>query len=76
MYRYIIDNYIARKWTLEDVAKSELFFNTHNVGNTAFPFPKDLFVKFVKENDGYFPGNTLYRYRYRYIYRYYRYPNK
>jgi nicotinamide phosphoribosyltransferase len=28
---------------------------THNAGFQPYPFPKDLFMKFVNENDGYFP---------------------
>jgi nicotinamide phosphoribosyltransferase len=53
--RYIIENYVSRKWTLEDVDKIEHFLSTHNVANTPYPFPKDLFIKFIKENDGRFP---------------------
>lgn len=53
--RYLIENYIAKKWTMQDVEKAELFYSTHNAGFTPFPFPKDLFVKIVEEHDGYFP---------------------
>ncbi|KAJ3322131.1 hypothetical protein HDV06_003582 [Boothiomyces sp. JEL0866] len=53
--RYIIENYIAKKYTAEDVEQAASFFEHHNAGATKFPFPKDLFLKFVKENDGYFP---------------------
>ncbi|KAF9297653.1 hypothetical protein BGZ74_009739, partial [Mortierella antarctica] len=53
--RYIVENYIAKKWTLEDVLKADHFFSTHNAGFTQFPFPRDLFVKIVKDHDGYFP---------------------
>ncbi|KAG0082420.1 hypothetical protein BGZ92_011758 [Podila epicladia] len=53
--RYIVENYIAKKWTLEDVQKADHFFSTHNAGFTQFPFPRDLFVKIVKDYDGYFP---------------------
>lgn len=53
--RYIIENYISRKYTLKDVSDAALFFKTHNAGATEFPFPEALFLKFVKENDGYFP---------------------
>ncbi|KAF9436244.1 hypothetical protein BGZ76_004499 [Entomortierella beljakovae] len=53
--RYIIENYVSKKWTLLDVERAEFFFSTHNAGFTAFPFPKDLFVKIVQEYDGYFP---------------------
>ena len=27
----------------------------HNAGFTHYPYPKELFLKFVRENDGYFP---------------------
>ena len=53
--RYIIENYVSRKWTVWDVMAADNFFKTHNEGYHAFPFPKDLFLKFIKENDGYFP---------------------
>lgn len=53
--RYIVDNYLNKQWTVEDVEKADKFYSTHNVGFSEYPFPKDLFLKFVKENDGYFP---------------------
>lgn len=53
--RYIIENYVAIKWTKKDVELAEKFFATHNANFTPFPFPKDLFLKFIEENDGYFP---------------------
>jgi len=53
--RYIVENYLEKQWTIEDVERSDVFFKTHNAGYTPFPFPKDLFLKFVKENNGYFP---------------------
>eukprot|EP01114_Cavostelium_apophysatum_P007401 TRINITY_DN1949_c0_g1_i3.p1 TRINITY_DN1949_c0_g1~~TRINITY_DN1949_c0_g1_i3.p1 ORF type:complete len:532 (-),score=140.66 TRINITY_DN1949_c0_g1_i3:48-1580(-) len=53
--RYIVQTYLERKWTVEDVEKAEHFYSTHMPGGTPFPFPKDLFLKFIKENDGYFP---------------------
>lgn len=53
--RYIIENYVARPWTTWDVEMADKFFQTHNAGYTKFPFPKDLFLKFIKENNGYFP---------------------
>ena len=43
--RYIIENYVGRKWTIEDVERSSNFFGTHNAGFCPFPFPKDLFLK-------------------------------
>lgn len=53
--RYIVENYFNKRWTVEDVEQADLFYKTHNVLNTPYPFPKDLFLKFVKENYGYFP---------------------
>ncbi len=51
-----------------DVLQADQFFQTHHAGATAFPFPKDLFLKFIKEKNGYFPikieavpeGTTVY----------------
>jgi len=37
------------------VEAADRFYSTHNAGFTAYPYPKDLFLKFVKENHGYFP---------------------
>ncbi|CAG8575713.1 5260_t:CDS:10 [Cetraspora pellucida] len=54
-FRYIIENYVARQWTLQDIELAEEFYETHNFNYTSFPFPKDLFLKFIEENDGYFP---------------------
>ncbi|KAJ2724076.1 hypothetical protein GGI07_002197 [Coemansia sp. Benny D115] len=53
--RYVIEHYISRQWTLQDVNMAEAFFKTHNAGFTAFPFPRDLFLKFIAEHNGYFP---------------------
>ncbi len=53
--RYLINTYLNRQWTKEDVHKAELFYSTHNAGFKAFPFPTDLMLKFVEENNGYFP---------------------
>lgn len=53
--RYIVENYLEKRWTVQDVEQAALFYSTHNVLNTEYPFPKDLFLKFVHENDGYFP---------------------
>ena len=43
--RYLIDSYICKKWTEEDLARSEAFFSMHHAGYTAFPWPKELFHK-------------------------------
>ncbi len=34
---------------------AEAFYKTHNAGFTPYPFPRELFAKFIRENDGYFP---------------------
>ena len=53
--RYIVENYLNKKWTKEDVDTAAKFYSTHNVLGTEYPFPKELFMSFVDENDGYFP---------------------
>jgi nicotinamide phosphoribosyltransferase len=53
--RYAIENFVSVQWTMEDVENMANFLSTHNAGNTPYPFPKHLFEKFVKENNGYFP---------------------
>lgn len=54
--RYLIDNYVSQQWSMEDVAKADLFYQTHLAPNfSKFPFPRPLFEKFVQENNGYFP---------------------
>lgn len=47
--QYIIDIHIARRWTRDDLIRAETFCQTHNVGGTHFPFPKDLFIKVLRE---------------------------
>lgn len=53
--RYIVENFLEHQWTVEEVEMAEKFYSTHNAGNTPYPFPKNLFLKFIKENNGYFP---------------------
>jgi nicotinic acid phosphoribosyltransferase len=53
--RYIVENVLNHKWTVEEVEEADKFFQTHNAGFTPYPFPKNLFLKFIKENNGYFP---------------------
>eukprot|EP00286_Rhodomonas_abbreviata_P018302 CAMPEP_0181308900 /NCGR_PEP_ID=MMETSP1101-20121128/11726_1 /TAXON_ID=46948 /ORGANISM="Rhodomonas abbreviata, Strain Caron Lab Isolate" /LENGTH=563 /DNA_ID=CAMNT_0023415347 /DNA_START=161 /DNA_END=1852 /DNA_ORIENTATION=+ len=53
--RHCIENLVARRWTRADVEAAEAFYSTHNAGATPYPFPKDLFLKFIDEHDGYFP---------------------
>lgn len=53
--RYIVENYLNRQWTVEEVEQADKFYSTHNAAGTAYPYPKELFLKFIKENNGYFP---------------------
>ena len=53
--RHLVESYLCHRWTEAEVAQAEQFFATHNAGGTAYPFPRDLFMKFIRENDGYFP---------------------
>lgn len=53
--QYVVENYLNKQWTVEDVEEAAFFYSTHNVLGTQYPFPKELFLKFVKENQGYFP---------------------
>jgi nicotinic acid phosphoribosyltransferase len=53
--RYLVENFLNHKWTRAEVESAAAFYETHNAGFTPYPFPTDLFLKFVEENDGYFP---------------------
>jgi len=53
-----VENIVCIQWTEQDVERAEVFYRTHNVGpgqGSPYPFPKDLFLKFIRENNGYFP---------------------
>ena len=57
--RHFVETYLHRRWTMEDLAKADAFYAGHNTGAggefTRYPYPRDLFEKFIRENDGYFP---------------------
>lgn len=53
--RYIVERYLHRRWTVQDVENADHFFSRHCAGSEPLPWPRDLFMKFVKERDGYFP---------------------
>lgn len=54
--RYILENYVYRRWTLQDVELADAFFAGHRAPDfSAFPYPRELFLKFIAENDGYMP---------------------
>ncbi|PSC68478.1 nicotinate phosphoribosyltransferase [Micractinium conductrix] len=54
--RYILEHYVARRWTREEVELADRFYAGHRAPSAApFPYPRDLFLKFIEENDGYMP---------------------
>ena len=53
--RYIVENFLEKRWTMADVELAAHFYSTHGAMGSAFPFPRHLFEKFVLENDGFFP---------------------
>ena len=54
--RHVLEQYIERRWTREDVDLADAFYSTHQAPtNTPYPYPRHLFLKFIEENDGYMP---------------------
>ena len=54
--RYIVEQFIERRWTVEDVELADKFYGTHQAPmNSPYPYPRHLFLKFIAENDGYMP---------------------
>jgi len=53
--QYFVERWLMQQWTEADVQAAEQFYATFNAGNTNHPFPRDLFLKFVRENQGWFP---------------------
>jgi hypothetical protein len=54
--RYILDQHVSRRWTALDVERADAFYATHMApGHSPFPYPRDLFLKFIAENGGYMP---------------------
>uniref|UniRef100_A0A7S0MWA0 Nicotinamide phosphoribosyltransferase n=1 Tax=Pyramimonas obovata TaxID=1411642 RepID=A0A7S0MWA0_9CHLO len=54
--RYIVETFLNKRWTVQDVENADKFYSQHLAPfYTEYPWPKDLFLKFIKENDGYFP---------------------
>jgi hypothetical protein len=54
--RYVVENFVARQWTMKDVEDADAFYSTHQAPTyTAYPYPRELFEKFIKENNGYMP---------------------
>jgi len=54
--RYIVETFLCKKWTQQEVDNADKFYSTHMAPfYTEYPFPKELFTKFITENEGYFP---------------------
>ena len=54
--RHFCETVLYHQWTREEVEEADLFLSTHLAPKgEAYPFPKHLFLKFIDENDGYFP---------------------
>jgi len=53
--RYVIEHYIQHRWTVDDIDDAAHFYSTHNTSHTPMPFPRDLFLRFIQQHDGWFP---------------------
>lgn len=53
--RHVVEEYLHTRWTLDDIDNAALFFQTHGSSFGDHAFPRALFERFVRENDGYFP---------------------
>ncbi|QDZ24410.1 nicotinamide phosphoribosyltransferase [Chloropicon primus] len=54
--RYIVETFLHKKWTKQEVDNIAKFYDTHKAPfNTRYPWPEDLFYSIVEECDGYFP---------------------
>jgi len=53
--RHVVEQYLSAQWTQDDVDNAAVFYATHNSGFSEYPFPRELFEKVVRENNGYFP---------------------
>ena len=54
--RYIVEHYVNRQWTMKDVEQADAFYSQHKApDHSSFPYPRDLFVKFIEENNGFMP---------------------
>lgn len=48
-----MDTFLCKPWTMGDIEQMGLFYETHMAPlYTQYPWPRDLFEQFVKENAG------------------------
>jgi nicotinic acid phosphoribosyltransferase len=53
--RHIVEHWLEKQWDHEQLAYLDYFMSTQNAGSTPYPYPREQFVKFINENNGYFP---------------------
>lgn len=53
--QYIVDKFLNKQWTMAELEEANRFVATHNAGGTPYPFPRQLFIDMIEENNGYFP---------------------
>lgn len=53
--RHLVNRFLEHRWTEQDLVLCDAFFATHSIGFKPFPYPRELFAKFIRENSGYFP---------------------
>src|SRR5262245_13758970 len=49
--RYIVEHYLHHRWTHQELDILGTYMSTHSAGGVPYPWPEDLFRKFVDEND-------------------------
>lgn len=53
--RYLYDEILCRKITLQDIEEADAYLNHHGVQKSQFYWPKDLWLSVVEENNGFLP---------------------
>ena len=53
--RYQYETILNRQITMEDIEVADEYLTAHGVAKSQFPYPRDLFLKVVEENNGYWP---------------------
>lgn len=53
--RWFFESFLSVPITMDDVLEADDFLATFGVGETPYDYPRDLFVKMIEENNGYWP---------------------
>jgi nicotinamide phosphoribosyltransferase len=53
--RWMYESFLDTPITMEDVHEADEYLKTHGVGATPYEWPRDLFIKIIEENQGYWP---------------------